>query len=111
MSGLCISPSLPPLLINIIYISYLTVNKIKETILLTWSRLGGGMYQPHTVVERHGLDVERTQNGLLVYQMGVIQVLIFGRQNHTHITEVHIHSSQVSSVQRGALKSHITKAS
>ena len=60
---------------------------------------------PDGVVERHGLDVEGGEDGLLVGQRGVVVAGHLGREDHAHVAQVHVHSAQIGAAQRRSLKS------
>ena len=56
------------------------------------------------VVKRHGLDVEGGEDGLLVGQRGVVVAGHLGREDHAHVTQVHVHSAQIGAAQRRSLQ-------
>lgn len=62
-----------------------------------------GLQKSNTVVEQHGLDVERRQNTFLVLQRGVVDVVLIGRQDDAHVTQVDVDGSQIGPAQRRAL--------
>ena len=55
------------------------------------------------VVERHGFDVERRQNGFLVGQRGVVVAGNFGRQYDAHVAQIDVDGTQVGPTQRRSL--------
>lgn len=52
------------------------------------------------VVERHRLDIEGRENGLLVGEGGVVVARHFSRQDTAHVTQIHVNGTQVCSAQR-----------
>jgi len=62
-----------------------------------------GLQDADAVVELHGLDVERGEDALLVLQRGVVDVVLVGRQDHAHVTQVDVDGPQVGATQRRAL--------
>ena len=59
---------------------------------------------PDRVVEGHGLDVERGEDGLLVCQRGVVVARDLRAEDHAHVTEVDVHSAEIGAAQRRSLK-------
>lgn len=59
--------------------------------------------QTDRVVEIHGLDVERTQNGRLVDQILVRGVTIDTRDDRAHVAELNIRRTQQRTTIRRAL--------
>ena len=58
----------------------------------------------YSLLKLHGLDVERGEDGLLVGQGGVLVVGDLGREDGTHVAEVHIDGPQVGPAQRRTLE-------
>jgi len=56
-----------------------------------------------SVIKGHGLDVERSEDGLFVGQGGVVVGGNLGGQDDAHITKVHVHCPQVGTAQGGTL--------
>jgi len=46
--------------------------------------------QPGGEVKRHRLDVERTQDGLLVDQVAIVSARVARRQDDAHFTQVDV---------------------
>ena len=59
---------------------------------------------PDGVVEGHGLDVERGEDGLLVGERGVVVARHLRAQDHAHVAEVHVDGAQVGAAQRRSLQ-------
>ena len=59
---------------------------------------------PYGVVEGHGLDVERGEDGLLVGERGVVVAGDLGAEDHAHVTQVDVHSAEIGAAQRRSLK-------
>jgi len=64
----------------------------------TWFSVVGRLEKARRVVERHRLDVERAQDGLLVDEVRIVGVGVARRQNDAHFAHVDVHRSQVGSV-------------
>ena len=56
-----------------------------------------------SVIEGHGLDVERSEDGLLVRQGRVVVGGHLGREDDAHITKVDVDGSKVGTTQRRTL--------
>lgn len=61
------------------------------------------LQEPDAVVKLHGLYVERRQDALLVLQRGVVNVVLIGRQDDTHVAQVDVDGPQIRPTQRSAL--------
>ena len=61
------------------------------------------------VIEGHGLDVERSKDGLLVGQGRVVVGGNLGREDDAHITKVDVDGSKVGSTQRRTLPKAATR--
>ena len=64
---------------------------------------GRRLQQTTRVVKRHGFNIERAQDGFLVDQVRVVSAGVARRQDDTHLAEIDIDRSQVSTVQRRPL--------
>lgn len=60
--------------------------------------------QSYGVVERHGFDVERAQDGLLVDEVAVVASRVSCREDDAHVAHVYVHRPQIRSVQRRTLE-------
>lgn len=58
-----------------------------------------GLEESNTVIKLHGLDVERRQNTLLILQRGVVDVVLIGREDDAHVTQVDVDGSQIGPTQ------------
>lgn len=70
-----------------------------------------GLQESNTVIKQHGLDVERRQNTLLILQRGVVDVVLIGRQDDAHVTQVDVDGSQIGPTQWSSLnRRHTSEA-
>lgn len=65
--------------------------------------LGISLQDPDAVVKQHGLDVEWRQDAFLVLQWRVVNIVLIGWQDDTHVAEVDVDGPQVRPTQRRAL--------
>lgn len=66
--------------------------------------LGISLQDPNAVIKLHGFDVEWRQDAFFVLQWCIINIVLIGWQNDTHVAEVDVDSSQICPTQRRALR-------
>lgn len=61
------------------------------------------LQDPNAVVKLHGFDVKWRQDAFFVLQWCIINIVLIGWQNDTHVAEVDVDSPQICPTQRCAL--------